>query len=60
MGLSPMMGALADTYESSEAVFYTTGAFGAFASLSAVVLMILKKREKKKMTADDDDASPKL
>ena len=46
MGLSPMMGALADRYGSSEAVFYTTGAFAALASAAALLLMILKRREK--------------
>ena len=53
MGLSPMMGALADVSGSSAAVFYTTGAFGALACFSAMVLMILKKREKAKMKADE-------
>ena len=52
MGLSPMMGALADISGSSAAVFYTTGAFGALACFSAIVLMILK-REKAKMKADE-------
>ena len=48
IGIQPFIGALADTFESFNAAFYTLAFFGAIGAAGACLLLALKSREAKR------------